>query len=153
MSGDTPNVTHRPAAAKTTRDRVLELVRWQLGLADDHQLDDNTRIEDLGADCLDQVELVMAVEEAFRIEISDPDAEELQEKGLGHWIAYIDTRLAVPALPDDALREHARRLLKEVVRGDRYVRVLDQGEVTRGADGRAFVAAIVEVPVELLRRS
>lgn len=61
-------------------------------LGDDKPLERDTKIEaDLGADSLDMVELVMAAEEEFDIEISDEDAEKL--KTVGDIYDYIDKRL------------------------------------------------------------
>lgn len=48
-------------------------------------------IDDLGADSLDAVELVMAIEEAFGIEIPDEEAEKLQR--VGEVIRYVETRV------------------------------------------------------------
>jgi acyl carrier protein len=58
-------------------DKVKEIIVEQLGV-DPSQLNANTRIiDDLGADSLDAVELVMAFEEEFSLEISDEDAEKM----------------------------------------------------------------------------
>lgn len=55
-------------------------------------------------------------------------------------------------MKDQVIRDRAQQLLRAVHARDQVsVRVLDQGEVTTAADGRAFVAAIVEVPAELLQ--
>ncbi len=55
--------------------RVLEIVKEQLGLEDSEISLDSAFIEDLGADSLDIVELIMAMEEEFGVEIPDEDAE------------------------------------------------------------------------------
>jgi len=58
--------------------KVKQIIVEQLGV-DENQVDNNASfVDDLGADSLDIVELVMAMEEAFEIEIPDEDAEKLQ---------------------------------------------------------------------------
>jgi acyl carrier protein len=59
-------------------ERVKQLVAEQLGVEEDQVTDDASFMDDLGADSLDTVELVMALEEEFDIEISDEDAEKVQ---------------------------------------------------------------------------
>jgi acyl carrier protein len=58
--------------------KVREKIAEQLGVAADEVKSDSSFIEDLGADSLDIVELVMALEEEFNIEISDEDAEKIR---------------------------------------------------------------------------
>ena len=58
--------------------KVREKIAEQLGVAADEVKPDSSFIEDLGADSLDIVELVMALEEEFNIEISDEDAEKIR---------------------------------------------------------------------------
>lgn len=58
-------------------EKVKEIVVNQLGVSPDQVTDDAKFIEDLGADSLDQVELVMALEEKFGADIPDEDAEKL----------------------------------------------------------------------------
>ncbi|MDO8527965.1 MAG: acyl carrier protein [Deltaproteobacteria bacterium] len=57
--------------------RVHEIIAEQLGINEDEIQSEAAFTEDLGADSLDVVELVMALEEEFEIEISDADAEKL----------------------------------------------------------------------------
>ena len=64
------------AAAVETR--VKEIVCEQLGVSDDEVTPQASFIDDLGADSLDIVELVMALEEEYEIEISDEDAEKIK---------------------------------------------------------------------------
>ena len=59
-------------------ERVKQLVAEQLGVEEDQVTDEASFMDDLGADSLDTVELVMALEEEFDIEISDEDAEKVQ---------------------------------------------------------------------------
>ena len=57
--------------------KVKEIIVEQLGVNADQVTREAKMIEDLGADSLDAVELVMAIEEEFEIEIPDEDAEKL----------------------------------------------------------------------------
>ncbi len=58
-------------------DEVKEVVVEQLNVSPDEVKEDSKFVEDLGADSLDVVELVMALEEKFDIEIPDEDAEKI----------------------------------------------------------------------------
>lgn len=58
-------------------DRVVKIVAEQLNVKEDEVTLDASFVEDLGADSLDTVELVMALEEEFDIEIPDEDAEKI----------------------------------------------------------------------------
>ncbi|MBD3793112.1 MAG: acyl carrier protein [Campylobacterales bacterium] len=58
-------------------DDVKEVVVEQLNVSPDEVKEDSKFVEDLGADSLDVVELVMALEEKFEIEIPDEDAEKI----------------------------------------------------------------------------
>lgn len=61
----------------SVRDKVKQIIMEQLG-AEESAIEDNASIvDDLGADSLDVVELVMAFEEAFDIDIPDTDAEKI----------------------------------------------------------------------------
>jgi acyl carrier protein len=59
-------------------DRVTEIIVEQLGVSKAEVVPEASFIDDLGADSLDIVELVMAMEEEFDIEIPDEDAEKIQ---------------------------------------------------------------------------
>ncbi|MBN2644745.1 MAG: acyl carrier protein [Desulfuromonadaceae bacterium] len=59
-------------------ERVQKIVAEQLGVEEDQVTLEASFMDDLGADSLDTVELVMALEEEFDIEISDEDAEKIQ---------------------------------------------------------------------------
>lgn len=63
--------------AKSVDERVKEIIVEQLGVDDEDVNPDAKFIEDLGADSLDTVELVMALEEQFAIQIPDEDAEKI----------------------------------------------------------------------------
>jgi len=69
-------------------DKVKEIIVEQLDVQADQVTEDASFIEDLGADSLDTVELVMALEENFDIEIPDEDAEKI--KTVRDAVAYID---------------------------------------------------------------
>lgn len=58
-------------------DKVKEIISKQLGVSASEVKPEASFVEDLGADSLDTVELVMAFEEAFNIEIPDEDAEKI----------------------------------------------------------------------------
>ncbi|MCH2385335.1 MAG: acyl carrier protein [Pedosphaera sp.] len=62
-------------------DRIGKIIVEQLGVNEDQVKPEAKFIEDLGADSLDTVELVMALEEEFGTEIPDEDAEKLQSVG------------------------------------------------------------------------
>ena len=59
-------------------ERVKKIIAEQLGVEEDDVVPEAKFVEDLGADSLDTVELVMALEEEFEIEIPDEDAEKIQ---------------------------------------------------------------------------
>ena len=61
--------------------KVKEIIINELGVEADKVTNEASFVEDLGADSLDTVELVMAFEEEFGIEIPDEDAEQLQTVG------------------------------------------------------------------------
>jgi acyl carrier protein len=63
-------------------DRVKEIIVEQLGVDANEVTPEASFIDDLGADSLDTVELVMAFEEEFGLEIPDEDAEKLTSVGL-----------------------------------------------------------------------
>tara|TARA_E500000331_G_C17131846_1_gene658585 strand:- start:314 stop:547 length:234 start_codon:yes stop_codon:yes gene_type:complete len=61
----------------TTEERVKKLVCEQLGVKEEEVTSEASFVEDLGADSLDTVELVMALEEEFETEIPDEEAEKI----------------------------------------------------------------------------
>ena len=62
-------------------DKVKEIIVEQLGVAEDAVTQEASFIDDLGADSLDIVELIMALEEEFDMEIPDEDAEKVVTVG------------------------------------------------------------------------
>jgi len=72
--------------------RVREIIVEQLGVDAAAVTNEASFVDDLGADSLDTVELVMAFEEEFGIEIPDEDAEKLTS--VGKSIEYLKTKLA-----------------------------------------------------------
>jgi len=65
----------------TVDERVKKIIAEQLGVEEDEVTPEASFVEDLGADSLDTVELVMALEEEFEIEIPDEDAEKILTVG------------------------------------------------------------------------
>lgn len=61
----------------SVRDKVKQIIMEQLGVEEEQVEDTASIVDDLGADSLDIVELVMAFEEAFDIDIPDQDAEKI----------------------------------------------------------------------------
>ena len=61
----------------SVEDRVRKIVCEQLGVSNDEVNKDSSFVDDLGADSLDTVELVMALEEEFETEIPDEEAESI----------------------------------------------------------------------------
>ena len=64
--------------ASAVETKVKEIICEQLGVSDDEVTPDASFIEDLGADSLDIVELVMALEEEYDMEITDEEAEKIR---------------------------------------------------------------------------
>jgi acyl carrier protein len=77
---------------KSIEEKVKDIIVEQLGVNPEQVTSAASFIEDLGADSLDTVELVMAFEEEFGIEVPDEDAEKLQK--VGDVIAYVESKQA-----------------------------------------------------------
>lgn len=73
---------------KSIEDKVRDIIVDQLGVNAEQVVKEARFIEDLGADSLDTVELVMAFEEEFSIEVPDEEAEKLQT--VGDVVAYVE---------------------------------------------------------------
>ncbi len=74
------------------QDKITEIIVEQLGVKPEEVVPEASFVDDLGADSLDTVELVMALEEEFGIEIPDEDAEKIQT--VGDAIRYIEEKAA-----------------------------------------------------------
>lgn len=78
--------------ADTSERRIHEIIAEQLGIGEDEVTESATFVDDLGADSLDIVELIMALEEEFGTEIPDEDAERM--KKVGDLVAYLAAKKA-----------------------------------------------------------
>jgi len=78
--------------AASIEDRVKKIVIEQLGVKDEEVKPSSSFVDDLGADSLDTVELVMALEEEFDIEIKDDEAEKITTVQLA--VDFIKARAA-----------------------------------------------------------
>ena len=72
--------------------KVKSIIAEQLGVKIEEVTDSASFVDDLGADSLDTVELVMALEEEFGIEIPDEDAEKMTS--VGEAIRYVEEKAA-----------------------------------------------------------
>ncbi len=72
-------------------EKVKNIIVEQLGVEEDQVKPEAQFVNDLGADSLDTVELIMALEEAFNIEISDEQAEKI--KTVGEAIEHIKSKV------------------------------------------------------------
>ena len=75
---------------QVSQDKVRQIIADQLGVKKEEVTDSAKFVDDLGADSLDTVELVMALEEEFGIEIPDEDAEKLAT--VGDALRYIEDK-------------------------------------------------------------
>ena len=78
-------------AASGVEGKVKQIIVEQLGVEESEVTPTASFIDDLGADSLDTVELVMAFEEGFEIEIPDEDAEKIQT--VNDAITYVETHV------------------------------------------------------------
>jgi acyl carrier protein len=79
-------------ADKSVAEKIKDIIVEQLGVNPEQVVPSASFIEDLGADSLDTVELVMAFEEEFSVEVPDDDAEKLQT--VGDVVKYIEEKTA-----------------------------------------------------------
>jgi acyl carrier protein len=75
----------------SVEEKVKHIIVEQLGVDEEEVKAEASFVDDLGADSLDVVELVMALEEEFSLEISDEDAEKLST--VKHAVDYIDSHV------------------------------------------------------------
>ncbi|MFA6078336.1 MAG: acyl carrier protein [Candidatus Omnitrophota bacterium] len=73
-----------------SQDKIKQIIADQLGVKKEEVIENAKFVDDLGADSLDTVELVMALEEEFGIEIPDEDAEKLAT--VGDALRYIEEK-------------------------------------------------------------
>jgi acyl carrier protein len=84
-----PKNSNRPGGSTVSvEERVIEIVSEQMGVSKDQVTRETSFVNDLGADSLDTVELVMEFEEEFDITIPDEEAEKIQT--VGQAIDYIE---------------------------------------------------------------
>jgi acyl carrier protein len=81
------------SAAPNVPAKIHDIIVAQLGVDDDEVRYESSFVDDLGADSLDTVELVMAFEEEFNIEIPDKDAQKLSR--VGELVEYLRNRKAL----------------------------------------------------------
>jgi len=79
--------------AMAAEDKIKSIIAEQLGVKPEEVTPAASFVDDLGADSLDTVELIMALEEEFNIEIPDEDAEKM--KTVGDAIKYIEEKASV----------------------------------------------------------
>lgn len=84
--------TEQVAAPNTVADRIKNIIAENLGVAVEDVKLENKLEDDLGADSLDAVELVMSLEDEFEMEVPDEDAEPW--KTVSDVVAYFNTKVA-----------------------------------------------------------
>lgn len=75
----------------SAEDKVLDIIACQLGVQKDNLTRDKSFIDDLAADTLDHVELILAIEEEFELCIIDEDAERINT--VGDLIDYVKAKV------------------------------------------------------------
>lgn len=86
------------AKIETTEERIKRVFVEHLGVEIERLTNDAKVMDELGADSLDNVELVMALEEEFQIEITDEEAEgTVTDDKFSTWIALVETKIRIPA--------------------------------------------------------
>jgi acyl carrier protein len=86
----TSNNSEEGVSVSTTYERLKKIVVEQLGVEEDEVKPEASFVDDLNADSLDLVELIMSLEEEFGTEISDEDAEKIRT--VQDAVDYIDER-------------------------------------------------------------
>lgn len=82
----------RDVTIPTIAETVKQILVQQLGVDEEEVTPEASVVDDLGADSLDTIEIVMEIEDRFHIEIPDVDAE--QAKRVGEIVTYIEGRLS-----------------------------------------------------------
>ena len=85
------SIVQKGGESMAVADRVKSIIAEQLGVKPEEVTPEASFIDDLGADSLDTVELIMALEEEFSIEIPDEEAEKRTK--VGDAIKYIDQKI------------------------------------------------------------
>jgi acyl carrier protein len=75
----------------STFERVKKIIMKQLNVAEDHVTGDALFVDDLGADSIDSVELLMAFETEFKIDIPENDAEKIRK--VDDIVKYLESRV------------------------------------------------------------
>ena len=96
--------------ADNNAQKVRDIIEKELGVEREKLSDEASFIEDLGADSLDIVELVMEFEKEFNIDIPDEDAEKLRT--VGDAIGYLNQKIGSGALPQSAITKAPAVLIK-----------------------------------------
>jgi acyl carrier protein len=96
LNSFTPTINHCTALLKTggsmsAEARVRKIIVEQLGVSEDEVKLEASFVDDLGADSLDLTELIMAMEEAFEIEIEDEEAQKLLK--VQDAVAYVEKHM------------------------------------------------------------
>ena len=97
--------------SNTIEERVKKIIVDMLGVKPEDVVPEASFVDDLGADSLDTVELVMALEEEFGTDIPDEDAEKINEDRLASWKRYYDGlsdleaagKISLPVIPDECV--------------------------------------------------
>jgi acyl carrier protein len=77
--------------AKNVEAKIKEIIEYKLGVGEERLVPQALLLNDLGADSLDDLEIIMAIEDEFDIEISDEDAEKI--KTVEDAIKYVTERI------------------------------------------------------------
>ena len=95
-----PSEAVRPAAGADVDTRVIRIISAQMGVPEEQVTPGSSLVEDLHADEFDRVEIVMELEEAFQVTITDEEAE--TARTVGQVIALIQAKRTAPADDDPA---------------------------------------------------
>lgn len=102
---------------ESTQEQVKKIISEQLGVNKENLKENTSFVDDLGADSLDIVELVMAMEEEFNIEIPDEEAEKL--KTLKDVFDYVEAKSSAENSTDKSSAEKNTKLNKKENLGEK----------------------------------
>ena len=114
--------------SENNADRVKKIIVSQLNVSEEQVSPEASFIDDLGADSLDQVELVMALEEEFDTDIPEEEAEKLQT--VGSVIQYVEANLSSNSILNSGSGWESHSLIKFQVDMNQVV-VTGMGVLTR----------------------